>query len=301
MNPADYTKAFADFWSNGSQAMMKAQEDAGRAFADGMKAMAAGKIPGLAALPGDMAAGSADMTRAGQAVMDLWSAASTLSNTLAAKLPAARDGNSSVETTFRRILDPRAWLAASGGEMDEVLGRMAEGPRFADLWDVERRYARVMQAWVDMRRRALEHQAVVLQAWLRAGKQFTDDLASASGGEAKAADPKATLAVWTETANKELLETQRSDDFLHTQTAMLRASTELRLAQQELVEHYGRQYGFPTRIELDDVHRTVTELRREMRALRKQLHAQAAPDTIPPPSTASKPAGRRASSSPARN
>ena len=41
--------------------------------------------------------------------------------------------------------------------MDDVLGRMAEGPRFADLWEVERLYARVLQAWTNLRRRGLEH------------------------------------------------------------------------------------------------------------------------------------------------
>ncbi len=78
------------------------------------------------------------------------------------------------------------------------------------------------------------------------------------------------LALWTETANRQLLETQRSEPFLATQAAMIRASTELRMAQQELVEHFGRQFGFPTRTELDDVHRTVTELRREVRAMQRE-------------------------------
>lgn len=57
---------------------------------------------------------------------------------------------------------------------------------------------------------------------------------------------------------------------------MIRASTELRVAQQELVEHFGAQYGFPTRTELDDVHQTVTALRREVRALRQELQMVAA-------------------------
>jgi hypothetical protein len=76
--------------------------------------------------------------------------------------------------------------------------------------------------------------------------------------------------MWTETANRQLLETQRSEPFLKTQAEMIRATTELRMAQQELVEHFGKQYGFPTRTELDDVHRTVTELRRELRAMRRE-------------------------------
>jgi hypothetical protein len=57
---------------------------------------------------------------------------------------------------------------------------------------------------------------------------------------------------------------------------MIRASTELRMAQQELVKHFGRQFGFPTRTELDDVHRTVTELRREVRALQREQRTSAA-------------------------
>ena len=56
---------------------------------------------------------------------------------------------------------------------------------------------------------------------------------------------------------------------------MIRATTELRMAQQELVEHFGKQYGFPTRTELDDVHRTVTELRRELRAMRREQRTPA--------------------------
>ena len=81
------------------------------------------------------------------------------------------------------------------------------------------------------------------------------------------------LTMWTNIANTELVETQRSELFLAAQSAMIRASTELRLAQQDLVEHAGKQYGFPTRTELDDVHRSVTELRREVRALRHAARA----------------------------
>jgi hypothetical protein len=67
---------------------------------------------------------------------------------------------------------------------------------------------------------------------------------------------------------------------------MIRATTELRIAQQELVEHFGKQYGFPTRTELDDVHRTVTELRRELRAIRRD---QQIPAPVTQPASSPKP------------
>jgi hypothetical protein len=110
----------------------------------------------------------------------------------------------------------------------------------------------------------------MLEAWLQAGRRFTEQLAGRTGPDAQTLDAKATLTLWTETANRTLLETQRSEPFLQTQAAMIRATTELRMAQQELVEHFGKQYGFPTRTELDDVHRTVTELRRELRAMKRE-------------------------------
>ena len=100
------------------------------------------------------------------------------------------------------------------GEMDDVLGRMAEGPRFADLWEAERRYAGVLQAWMNLRRRSLEHNAVVLEPGCRPARRFTEQLAARTGADAKAFDAKAALAVWTETANQQLLETQRSERVL---------------------------------------------------------------------------------------
>ena len=75
---------------------------------------------------------------------------------------------------------------------------------------------------------------------------------------------------WTETANAVLLEVQRSEAFLASQRVVLKASTDLRLAQQDLSAFLSDFYGQPTRAELDDVHKSLTELRREVRALRRE-------------------------------
>jgi polyhydroxyalkanoate synthase subunit PhaE len=294
MNPLDYTKALTNFWTAQSDALRKAQEQAGRALGEGMQALASGAMPKMPGLPTDLSAGVAELSQSGQAMMELWSAATAMCGKLVTSLPAtAGSVDTTVEATFRKIADPRSWLAGTG-EMDDVLGRMAEGPRFADLWEFERIYARVLQAWMNLRRRGLEHNAVVLQAWLQAGRRCTEQLAARTGADTSPLDAKAALALWTETANQQLLETQRSERFLLTQAAMIRATTELRLVQQELVEHVGKQYGFPTRSELDDVHRTVTDLRREVRVMRRQLNAAgAAPQAAATRQTATPRTARR--------
>ncbi len=269
MNPFDYSKAAATFWAAQGQALLKAQEQAGMALVEGMKAVTSGKLPMMPEMPTDLSADAAELTQASKSVMDLWSAAAKVCGTLATNIASTAGGDGIVDATFRKIVDPRSWLGGTG-ELDDVLGRMAEGPRFADLWEAERRYAGVLQAWMNVRRRGLEHNAVVLQAWLQAGRRFSEQLASQTGAGTRNLDAKAALALWTETANQQLLETQRSEPFLQSQAAMVRATTALRMAQQELVEDLGKQFGFPTRTELDDVHRSVTELRRELRAMRRE-------------------------------
>ena len=287
MNPFDYSKAIADFWTAQGEAVVKAQQQAAKALAEGMQAAASGTLPTMPELPTDLSDDIAELATAGRSVAEMWSAATATFSALTATFPAAGGGGDpTVEATFHRMVDPRSWMAGTG-EIDDVLGRMTEGPRFADLWEVERHYARVLRAWMDVRRRGFEHGAVVLGAWLRAGRSFTEAMAARSGGGAASPDAKAALALWTEIANAELLQTQRSEPFLQSQAAMIRASTELRMVQQELVEHFGQQYGFPTRAELDDVHRTVTELRRELRAMQR-MAAAAAPGGQPPAAPATR-------------
>jgi class III poly(R)-hydroxyalkanoic acid synthase PhaE subunit len=171
-----------------------------------------------------------------------------------------------------KIFDPRGWFSATN-EVDQTLQRMAEGPHLADLWNVERKFMAVFNAWVAMRRQSFEHNRVMLEAWMNAAGAFAKMLNErADKGEALESW-REVLALGVETANEVLLETQRSEAFLKTQRDLLKASTDLRLAQQELAEFYSEMYGYPTRTELDNVHRTVTELRRELRAFKRENRA----------------------------
>ena len=277
MNPFE---AITSFWAAQGETLMQAQSK----MAEGMKAMLSGTLPAMPGGSADIATTSAEFAQANQSVMELWSAATAMAGTLAGQISVALPGggpDATVEATFMKMMDPQAWLAGAG-EMHGALGRASEAPRFADLWEVERRYLRVLKAWMELRQGSGAHHAVVLKAWMQAAQHFNEALAGKAGAEAKLSDAKAVMALWTETANREMLESQHSEAFLQSQAAMIRATTELNLAQQELVEFFGRQYGFPTRTELDDVHRTVTELRRELRALRREQRAQvAAPEPQP--------------------
>lgn len=289
-------QALTDFWSAQGDALLGMQQAMARTMTDSMQAVFGSGQPFGSA----EAMSSPELAQAGEAMMRLWSAATALSTELAGRLTQGTDGSGAASEMLERISNPRYWLAGTP-EMEDVLARMVDGPRLADLFDVERRYGNVMRRWAELRRSGFEHQRVLLESWMQASQKFMTELAGRSGVEGKPLDPKQIVGLWTEIGNRQMLETQRSEAFLRAQRDTIRASTELRIAQAELSEHLGKQYGLPTRTEMDDVHRSMTEMRRELRRTRRELDAlkQAKPATPTPATVGKLPPKSRSSASPA--
>jgi class III poly(R)-hydroxyalkanoic acid synthase PhaE subunit len=264
MDPAQYMKALAEIWGQGGQNLMAAQQNMLRDMAERF-AKAGGATPADA--PANVFDPAA-MTQAHEAFGRLWSSAAELSQTFARNLQQGREPDPLVSGLLGRIFDPSAWFAGSEG-MDAALNRLAQGPRLADMWNAERQMLAVFNAWTALRRRSLEHNTVMLEAWLRAAGSFAKLLNEKAERKEELGSWREVLALWVETANKVLLETQRSEPYLKSQRELLKASTDLRLAQQEVAEFYSEMFGYPTRAELDDVHKALTELRREVRALER--------------------------------
>jgi class III poly(R)-hydroxyalkanoic acid synthase PhaE subunit len=268
MDPLAYMRGVAELWGQGGKVFAEAQQAMLSDMAERMKVSADGQPPGIQGL-----AGSGELAAANAAFTQLWSSASELSATITKGVQAGEKPDPLVAEMLGRIFDPSVWFSA--GNMDEALQRLAEGPRLADLWDVERKFLGVFNAWVALRRRSLEHNTVMLEAWMRAAGAFAKRLNEMADASQRIESPRTLLTLWVETANDVMLETQRSEPFLNTQREILTASTDLRLAQQEVAAFYSEMFGYPTRAELDDVHKTVTELRRELRALKRQVRAAA--------------------------
>ena len=267
MDPFEYMKTLTAMWSKGGAALWSAQqsmfldmaEQAGRATGvDGAAGAAPMQLPDMAGLE-----------KAGQDFARLWSSALEVSKAATRHLQSGSAPSPVVTEMVGKMFDPRLWFA-SNDNMDEALNRMAEGPRLADLWITERKIAAVFSAWVRLRERNLEHNRIMLEAWTRAAEVFTKTMKEKSDKDEAFESWRDMMTAWVEIANKTLLETQRTEPYLVSQRELLKASTALRLAQQEVAEFYSEMFGYPTRAELDDVHKTVTELRRELRALKRQ-------------------------------
>ena len=67
-----------------------------------------------------------------------------------------------------------------GNELSAAIERMAQGPRLADVWDIDRKMALVFGAWIEMRQRLASYNAVAAAPWTEASKRFFETM-SATG------------------------------------------------------------------------------------------------------------------------
>ncbi len=166
-----------------------------------------------------------------------------------------------------KLFDPEEWRRA-GSHFDLGLEKLTEGPTYATLWDLDRKLLNLQKLAVDRARDVEGYWKVVNGAWTRAVQQFGKAVADTGGEPIRSG--RQMLDLWLGVANQALLEMHRSKEFLEAQRRMTRSSTEYRLAEREIAEAFCEAHHIPTRTEMDEVQRTVTELRRELRALKKK-------------------------------
>ncbi len=195
--------------------------------------------------------------------------------------PGASDstGEGIASETLRHMLDPGQFLYAGSDEVNQAIQRLVEGPEFADIGTLERRVLKASSEWFALREASAAYRAVTAAAWQRAFERFSREVVSDRDAFRK--NPREVLDRWLEIANEELINTQRTSDFLDAQRRLLRAGVDYRIRERELVEVWCETHSMPTRTEIDDLHRIVYDLRHKVRALERDLAAIKAPKPRP--------------------
>jgi hypothetical protein len=198
---------------------------------------------------------------------DLW-----LSFSESSRQIAEAWSNSMAPFMLARLLEHPGGFAV-GNEMSDAIEKMAQGPRLADVWDIDRKMTLVFGAWMEMRQKLANYNAVTAAPWTEASKKFLEAMQTA-GGSNSLPNWRDAFAKWSEISNEELIRNQRGDGFLHAQKELLQSGLKLRSRQDDVAEAASAMFGMPGRKDFDEVTRQLTELRREVRALSHRVHAQ---------------------------
>ncbi|MGI9366570.1 MAG: poly(R)-hydroxyalkanoic acid synthase subunit PhaE [Rhizobiaceae bacterium] len=247
-----------DMWQQGQEAFMKAQRDAVDEFNRNFNSSAGAHpfTPGPEAM------------KTWQGFVNSWAPAWN---------PSAMMANSSADTLFGQgkdalhgMLDPSNWLNHAPEQLRKILDSIAQGPQFADLATPQVDAAEAWRESLDYQRAALDFSRILQEAWGRAFQKYSENftLEDLQSGEVKEA-----LDAWLKAANDELLETQRTPEFMDAQRRLMRAGVEIKARQRDTAEAWSDSWQMPTRTEVDDLAKIVHELRREVRKLKRELAA----------------------------
>ena len=169
--------------------------------------------------------------------------------------------------------DPAGWLRSPGQGGMADLWRWLEGPDIGALVAEERAAIRETREWAAFAAAEEQLRAVVAEGWMRAFRDFVRTLgaryAETCGAGAPEPDLAAITALWREVADEEMARTHRSERFLAAQRDLIEAQLAVRATLRARIERFAEALGLPTRAELDDLHATVDQLRRELRARKR--------------------------------
>jgi poly[(R)-3-hydroxyalkanoate] polymerase subunit PhaE len=166
----------------------------------------------------------------------------------------------------------RASEKATGeiNDLSAAIERMAQGPQLADIWDFDRKLALAFAAWIDLRTRLANYNAVASTPWTEASRRFVEEMPKSKAEAAGSIGWREMFAKWAEISNQELIKNQRTDAFLKAQKEMLQAAVQYGSRQNDVSDAISALFDIPTRRDLDEITRQLTELRRELRALKRQ-------------------------------
>ena len=144
-------------------------------------------------------------------------------------------------------------------------------PDFADAGVIEKLFLKSSDDWLNVRDASSNYQAIIAESWMNTYNNYVQDVNRFFENQPEEMNFQSLLDHWLKLANEEMIKVQRSDEFLKVQNKLVDATAKYKLTQRELMESWCEMHDIPTRTEVDDLHKIVHDLRKEVRNLKRKL------------------------------
>jgi hypothetical protein len=208
---------------------------------------------------------------------DTWKESMKKWTDLAADRP---DAGAWTPESLRSLFSPANWSGT--GAFDTGLRQVIEGPKYALLFDLDRKLLGLRQLAVQRDKDVADFQGMIMNGWNEAFKRFSTSLSTAK--EQAPGSWRGMADRWIATVNDTFIEIHRSESFIEAQRKMLRSASDYRLREREIAEAWCNAFHIPTRTEMDEMQQTVSELKRQLRAVRRSVGPQPTADEAHAPS-----------------
>ncbi len=154
---------------------------------------------------------------------------------------------------------------------EKTFGTVLQSPSLGYTREFNNKLFKSFDAWINFYKANFEYQVVLVDVWLKAYEELTRELASFTEKGETLQNWQQFLQVWSSVFDRVFAQTFRSVDALEVQGKFLNSALTYKLHQQQLMEVFLKMYDLPTRSEVDEIHRSIYEMRKEIKSLKKAL------------------------------
>jgi class III poly(R)-hydroxyalkanoic acid synthase PhaE subunit len=154
---------------------------------------------------------------------------------------------------------------------EKTFGTVLQSPSLGYTREFNNKLFKSFDAWINFYKANFEYQVVLVDVWLKAFEELTRELASFTEKGETLQNWQQFLQVWSSVFDRVFAQTFRSADALEVQGKFLNSALTYKLHQQQLMEVFLKMYDLPTRSEVDEIHRSIYEMRKEIKSLKKAL------------------------------
>lgn len=191
---------------------------------------------------------------------------------------------------------PLARMLTMREDMEPAFEGLADIPTVGVAREQQAKILRALDALVDLRKASAKYHMEMAKAIQKAVERTMEHLAGLAQKGEQITSVRELMRIWVRVADQAFTEMYNSEEFTAVQREMSAAALTHKLAQREVVEIILKTLDVPTRTEVDDAYRTLHNLKREVRDLRKALRAAEAKAALQAPAekpAAEKPAPKR--------
>ena len=154
---------------------------------------------------------------------------------------------------------------------EKTVGSFLQSPTLGYTREFNHKLLGGFDSWINFYKASFDYQLVLLNVWAKAFDELMRELAASEGKSRTIQNWRQFLQVWSSLFDRVFAETFRSQDTVKIQGKFLNAALTYRLHQQQLMEVFLKMNDLPTRSEVDEVHRSIYEMRKEIKSLKKAV------------------------------
>jgi class III poly(R)-hydroxyalkanoic acid synthase PhaE subunit len=156
---------------------------------------------------------------------------------------------------------------------ERSFGGMTDVPGLGFNRELNAKMLKGFDAWSSLQQSSAEFQVFLSKTWNTAIEKFTEDLVAMSEKGEKIESIRDLMNMWMEIVDQTFSNMYVSEEYLVLQKKLAAGVMQNKIEQQKIMEVLLNALDLPTRSELDDAYLTMHELRKDVRAMKKQLKA----------------------------